>query len=92
MIVSFRHKGLKRFYEDDDRSKLPADMLDRIQSILTVLDDTNDLETVDRPTLHLHALRGNLNGFHAVTVRSNWRIIFRFDGANMHDLDFIDYH
>ena len=92
MIVSFRHKGLKRFYEDDDRSKLPADMLDRIQSILTVLDDAKDLETVDRPTLHLHALRGNLNGFHAVTVRSNWRIIFRFDGANMHDLDFIDYH
>ncbi len=50
MIVSFRHKGLKRFYEDDDRSKLPAEMLDRIQDILVILDDLTELESIDRPT------------------------------------------
>ncbi len=92
MIVSFRHKGLKRFYEDDDRSKLPAAMLDRIQDILVILDDLTELESIDRPTYKLHTLKGELKLFHAVTVRANWRIIFRFDNKNIYDLDLIDYH
>jgi proteic killer suppression protein len=92
MIVNFRHKGLKRLYEADDPSKLPADLVERIRGILTVLEFATDLASIDRPTLHLHALKGNLKGFHAVTVRANWRIIFRFDGQNICDVDFVDYH
>jgi toxin HigB-1 len=92
MIVSFRHKGLKRLYEEDDRSKLPAEMIVRIEDIVFILDNARDLKTIDRPTYKLHALKGDLKSFHAVTVRANWRIIFRFDGENFNDLDFIDYH
>jgi hypothetical protein len=33
MIESFRHKGLKRLYQQDDRSKLPPDMVERIAVI-----------------------------------------------------------
>lgn len=92
MIVNFRHKGLKRFYEADDPSKLPADLIGRIRGILTVLEFATNLAAIDRPTLRLHALKGNLKGFHAVTVRANWRIVFRFDGENIRDVDFVDYH
>ncbi len=92
MIVSFRHKGLKRFYEEDDPSKLPAEMIERIRDILTVLEHATELSAVDRPTLRLHALKGDLKGFHAVTVRANWRIMFRFEGGNSRDVDFVDYH
>ncbi|MDP3897934.1 MAG: hypothetical protein Q8Q62_14780 [Mesorhizobium sp.] len=38
MIRSFRHKGLKRLYEDGDRSKLPAALIGRIEEILGLLD------------------------------------------------------
>ena len=31
-------------------------------------------------------------GFYAVTVRANWRIIFRFENGSALDLDFVDYH
>jgi toxin HigB-1 len=92
MIINFRHKGLKRFYEADDPSKLPADLVERIRGILTVLEFATDLAAINRPTLRLHALKGNLKGFHAVTVRANWRIVFRFDGENIRDVDFVDYH
>ena len=92
MIVGFRHKGLKRFYEDDDRSKLPAELIERIRGILTVLEHAADLKAVDRPTLRLHPLKGEFRGFHAVTVRANWRIVFRFEGHNIRDVDFVDYH
>jgi plasmid maintenance system killer protein len=27
-----------------------------------------------------------------VTVKSNWRIIFRFEAGNVHDVELIDYH
>jgi proteic killer suppression protein len=92
MIESFRHKGLKRFFEDDVGRKLPADMLERIRSILTLLDAAKVIKDMDRPTLGLHPLKGDLKGFWAVTVRANSRIMFRFDDANAYDVDFLDYH
>ncbi len=92
MIVSFRHKGLKRFYEDDNRSKLPQDMVDRIAIILADLDSAARIEDMNRPNFRLHPLKGELNGFHAVTVRANWRIIFRYKEGNVHDVDLLDYH
>jgi toxin HigB-1 len=92
MIESFRHKGLQRLYEDDDRRKLPADMVDRIRRILAVLDAAMTIEALHQPTLHFHALKGDLKGFWAVTVRANWRIIFRFEKGKVLDVDLIDYH
>jgi plasmid maintenance system killer protein len=35
MIKSFRHKGLKLLFEEDDGKKLPADMLLRIRIIFS---------------------------------------------------------
>jgi len=92
MIKSFRHKGLRRFFEDDDGSKLPPDMLHRIRLILSTLHATQELEGVNVPTFRLHILKGELKGFSSVTVRANWRIIFRFEDGDAFDVDFIDYH
>jgi proteic killer suppression protein len=92
MIESFRHKGLKRFYEDEDRSKLPADMVERIRDVLTALDAAQTTDGMNSPSLRLHPLKGKLKGFWAVTVRTNWRIIFRFKNGQASDVDFVDYH
>jgi proteic killer suppression protein len=92
MIVSFRHKGLRRFHEDGDASKLPAQMLGRIGRILDFLDIAITAVDMDQATLRLHALKGDLNGFWAVTVRANWRIIFRIEDGKVSDVDFLDYH
>lgn len=92
MIENFRHKALKRFFEDDDGRRLPSDMLERIRAILTLLDGASAVEDMDRPSLKLHPLKGDLKGFWAVTVRANWRIIFRFEDGTAQDVDFLDYH
>lgn len=92
MIESFRHKGLKRLYADGDGSKLPPQMVERIEDILALLDAAFSPADLDRPSLRLHLLKGDLKGFWAVTVRANWRIIFRFEGENAVDVDFLDYH
>ncbi len=80
MIRSFKHRGLKRLYEKGDRGSLPPEMVERIEEILGLLD-----------ILRLHPLSGDLKGHWAVTVRANWRIVFRFDNEPEH-VDFTDYH
>ena len=46
---------------------------------------------MDVPGFRLHPLRGQMKGLWAVTVRANWRVIFRFDG-DPEDVDYVDYH
>jgi toxin HigB-1 len=43
-------------------------------------------------TFRLHALKGDLKGFWAITVRANRRIIFRFVDGDALDVDLVDYH
>lgn len=92
MIETIRHKGLRLFYEHGDGSKLPADMLQRIRLILTALEASQTIEGMNNPLFRLHRLKGRLKGYWAVTVRANWRIIFRFEGGKVRDVDFVDYH
>jgi toxin HigB-1 len=92
MVRSFRHKGLQRLFQQDDGSKLPPDMVARIRLILSTLHAAQAIEAMDIPTFRLHPLKGELKGFFSVTVRANWRIIFRFEGSEAFDLDFVDYH
>ncbi len=46
---------------------------------------------MDLPGFRLHPLKGASRGSWAVTVRANWRVIFRFDG-DAEDVDYVDYH
>ncbi len=92
MIKNFRHKGLRRFFEDDDGSKLPPEILERIRLILSTLHAAQEIEGMNVPTFGLHPLKGEFKGFLSVTVRANWRIIFKFENGNAFDVDFKDYH
>jgi toxin HigB-1 len=92
MIKTFQHKGLLRFFEDDDGSKLPSNMLTRIGIILSTLHAAQHIEGMNVPTFRLHSLKGELKVFFSVTVRANWRIIFRFEDGDAFDVDFVDYH
>jgi proteic killer suppression protein len=44
------------------------------------------------PGNRLHALAGDLRGFHAVRVNDQYRIVFRFEGADAFDVRCTDYH
>jgi toxin HigB-1 len=92
MIASFRHKGLKRFYEGGDRSKLAPELIERIADILAALDVATGPDDMNRPSYRLHPLKADRKGQWAVTVRANWRIVFGFDAGNAIDGDFTDYH
>ena len=92
MIRSFRHRGLRRLYEKGDRRQLRPDQVDKIERILARLDEADQVGQMDLPGFRLHPLKGDLAGFWAVTVRANWRVVFRFDAGHAHDVDLVDYH
>jgi proteic killer suppression protein len=92
MIQSFRHKGLKRLYEDADPRGILAEHLTKLRNILARLDAAGSAEDMNLPGFNLHALKGELRGLWAVTVRANWRVIFRFVDGHAFDVDYLDYH
>lgn len=92
MIVGFRHKGLKLFYEKGDASKLQPQHVSKIRLILTRLDAARTPEELNVPGYGLHQLKGDLKAFWSVKVDKNYRIIFRIENENIRDIDYIDYH
>jgi proteic killer suppression protein len=92
MIRSIRHKGLKRLYEDDDPRGVGAEHIGKLRDILARLDAARTVADMDLPGFRLHPLKGEFKEFWAVTVRANWRLIFRFVDPDAFDVDYVDYH
>jgi proteic killer suppression protein len=67
-------------------------LADTVQEILTLLDRAATPQALNLPGYRLHPLKGDLQGFWSVTVRANWRIVFRFEGTDAFDVERIDYH
>ncbi len=92
MILSFRHKGLERFFASGSAKGIQAIHAGRLRELLTALNVAQGPQDLARPSWRLHGLSGELSGFHAVTVQANWRLTFRFVGSDVELLDYLDYH
>lgn len=92
MIKSFRHKGLQRYYQSGNKAGIQAQHCAKLRLILARLDAAQEPKDINLPGLRLHQLSGAFSGFYAVDVSGNWRIIFRFEGYDVHDVDYLDYH
>ena len=92
MIQGFKHKGLKRLLEKGQTKGVRPDHLEKVENILAVLNLAGQPEDMNLPGFRLHPLKGDFKGFWSVTVRANWRILFRFQEGDAYDVDLIDYH
>ena len=92
MIVSFRSKSLKRFMQRGDESRIHAEHRETVRDILARLNAAAVPGDMDLPGFGLHPLKQDLAGYWAVTVRANWRIIFRLEDGDALDVDYLDYH
>lgn len=92
MIRSIRHKGLRRLHDDDDPRGVSAEHVIKLRDILARLNAATAVADMDLPAFRLHPLKGEFKGFWAVTVRANWRVIFRFVDHEALDVDYMDYH
>lgn len=92
MIVSFCHKGLEAFYRTGNQAGIQPIHAKRLREMLTALNAAAGPQDLARPSWRLHGLSGDRAGFLSLTVQANWRLVFRFDGADVELLDYVDYH
>ena len=92
MIVSFAHKGLEKFFTTGSKAGIQAIHANKLANQLAVLNVAREPQEMNRPGWRLHSLTGNLSGYWAIWVSSNWRLTFRFNGEDVELVDYQDYH
>jgi proteic killer suppression protein len=73
---------------------LPADLLKR--AIIRRLEYVDLAVRLDDlkvpPSNRLHALKGDREGQHSISINDQWRICFRFVDGDAYDVEIADYH
>lgn len=90
--VKIKHKALRLCYSTGSTQGLPTNMVARIQSALTILDNAKGPQDIDPRPWRLHPLKGDLAGQWSMRITGNWRLVFRFEDGQAVDVDLIDYH
>ncbi|RNJ51641.1 type II toxin-antitoxin system RelE/ParE family toxin [Methylocystis hirsuta] len=92
-IRSARHRGLKRFIEDDGDREIRRDLVNRVRRILTVLIAAPDITGVEGPPgWRIHQLTGDRAETWSISVSGNWRITFTLEDGEIANLNLEDYH
>jgi toxin HigB-1 len=92
MILSFRHRGLKAFFEEGSKAGIQAAHAAKLGAMLRRLNEAADPRDMNLPGWGLHPLKGTLKGHWSVWVSGNWRLTFRFVGQDAELVDYQDYH
>jgi proteic killer suppression protein len=92
MIVGVKHRGLERFFQFGDARGLHPNHLAKLRRILARLDAAADVRDLDAPGFRLHPLKGGRRGQWAVDVDRHWRVTFTYDGRDVDDVNYEDYH
>jgi len=92
MIQSFRHKGLRRYYESGSMSGIQPHHAKRLRMQLAALDSAQLINDMNIAGFRLHPLKGEGKGRWSIWVNGNWRLTFEFRGGHAFVLDYEDYH
>lgn len=92
MIRSFKHKGLKRLFETGSTAGIQSTHVAKLRRILANLDQTVAISDMNLPGYKLHELSGRRRGTWSVWVNGNWRVTFKLVDADVHNVNYEDYH
>jgi proteic killer suppression protein len=92
MITTFRHKGLRKYFESGSLAGIQPAHANRLKMQLAALDTAQVIEDMDIPGFRLHPLKGSERGRWSIWVNGNWRVTFEFENGNAFILDYEDYH
>ena len=92
MIASFKHRGLRRFFESGSTAGIDARHGLRLRILLARLNVSRSPQDMDAPGFYLHELKGKRKGTWSVRVNKNWRVSFTFREGDAHVVDYEDYH
>ncbi len=62
MIISFTHKGLRKFYQTGSKAGIQTNHVTRLSLILSLLDVSEKPDDMDVASLFLHQLKSSREG------------------------------
>ena len=92
MIKSFKHKGLKKYFQTGSVAGIQVKHQRKLRMQLTAIDTAQEIDDINLPGFKLHHLKGDRDGIWSITVNGNWRITFEFIDGNAYILNYEDYH
>lgn len=92
MIKTFKHKGLKLYFETGSTRGIQSKHASRLRMQLAAMDSAMEVSDLDIPGYKLHPLKGDRKGIWAISVSGNWRLTFEFRDGHVYLLDYEDYH
>lgn len=92
MIRTFKHKALEDFHRRGQARGLQQSHIKRLRGILAFLEAAKVISDMALPNFRLHPLKGDLDGYWAVWLDANYRVVFRFEMGDAYDVNVIDYH
>ncbi|MBL7172263.1 MAG: type II toxin-antitoxin system RelE/ParE family toxin [Desulfobacteraceae bacterium] len=78
MIKSFKHKGLRKFFETGSVAGIQPGHKQKLRIRLITLETATCIEDMNTPGWRLHSLKGTRQGLWAIDVNKNWCIVFKF--------------
>ena len=93
MIQSFANEITKNIWEGNAVTTLPPAIQQRAREKLRILNAARTIyDLYQPPSNRFHALKGGRNGQFSIRINDQWRICFRFDDGNAHEVEITDYH
>ncbi len=93
MIKSFADKRTEQIFNGQRIKKIDADLQKKILRRLRYIDAANKIGDLRVPLSNkLEKKEGDLRDFYAIWVDKQWRIIFKWNDNDAHDVQLIDYH
>ena len=96
MIESFGNELAEDLFYDKvsrDTRRFPNELRRVARRKLLYLNDAAELNDLRVPPGNrLEALKGNLRGFHSIRINDQWRLVFKWHGGVLIEVQIIDYH
>ncbi|MCK5241617.1 type II toxin-antitoxin system RelE/ParE family toxin [bacterium] len=96
MIINIKNETTKDIFNGlntKSARKIPRIVWGIAQRKLDMINSANELiDLKSPPGNRLEPLKGNLSGFHSIRINDQYRVIFKFSGANASDIKITDYH
>ena len=95
-IRSFGDSATADLYHGRNTSRARRFPQSIVSAALRKLDVVNAAHKLDDlrspPGNRLEALKGSRAGQHSIRVNDQWRICFRWQGEDAHEVEIVDYH
>ena len=96
MIRSFGNKVAEALFHGlggKEARSFPADLVKVAARKLDMVNSAHLLTDLRMPpNNHLELLKGDRKGQYSIRINRQWRVVFRWDGADAFDVSVVDYH